>query len=215
LKQREETLNVIQTYLSPEMVDLIDSLDNLGLTGEERVISVVFADVRGFTTYSETLPPEQLLQAINQYLSIGADAIQSYAGIIDKYMGDAIVGLYNTQLNMQEDHALRAVQAAIDMVRWVKELHKHLSPEDHLACGIGVHTDWAMLGNVGSPSRKEFTALGHAVNYAKKLQEIALGHEVIISKQTYEIVSAWIEAEFVERETRSGDAILQGYRVIF
>ncbi|NLF74257.1 MAG: GAF domain-containing protein, partial [Chloroflexi bacterium] len=90
IKQREATLSVVRTYLSPRLVRHIQSIDDLGLSGDEREVSIVFADVRGFTTFSEHLPPEELMSVITRYLTVASDAIELHDGIIDKYMGDAV-----------------------------------------------------------------------------------------------------------------------------
>ncbi|MBI5930573.1 MAG: GAF domain-containing protein [Chloroflexi bacterium] len=214
IKERDETLNVIRTYLPPAMVRNIQSIDSLGLGGEEREITVIFADVRGFTTFSERLPPEELMEVINQYLSTGSAAIQLLEGIIDKYMGDAIVGLYNTQLNPQnDDHALRAVRAAIALVNDVQALHEVMPAEQRLFYGIGIHTGTAIVGNVGSPSRKEFTALGYAVTFAKKLQEIAQPGEIIISEETYQAVKDRVVAQPTERRLRGDNTPVMVYQL--
>lgn len=218
IKRRDETINVIRTYLPMGSdIDSIGSIEGLGLGGEERVISVVSADVRGFTSYSEKLPPEVLLQEINQYLGIAADAIAHNRGIIDKFMGDAIVGLYNTQFNDDENHALNAVRTAYEITQQVHAFHDTLPPPppgiNHLSFGIGVHTDLAMLGNVGSPSRKEFTALGKAVSFSKKLEGIAERYEVIISPATYKLVQDDVEVEAIERSEKAGDKVIQAYLV--
>ena len=215
LKQRDETINVVGTYLSPEMVSKIHDIDSLGLSGEERLISVLFCDVRGFTSFSEQLEPEEVLETINKYLTTSGNAIKSQDGIIDKYMGDAVVGLYNTQLNSQEEeHAIRAVHAALKMATDVKTLHKDLPENYHLWYGIGVHTDMAMLGNVGSPSRKEFTVLGNAITYAKKLQEMADKGELLISEETYQLVKAYFEVESSQRQPRDSDKLITVYKVL-
>ncbi|MCC7447488.1 MAG: GAF domain-containing protein [Anaerolineae bacterium] len=198
LKQRQEQLSVVKRYLPPQMVDDIKKIDELELGGVEREISVLFCDVRGFTTFSEKLEPEELMETINKYLTAGSEAIHHYEGIIDKFMGDAIVGLYNTQLNPQADHALRAVYAGLAMVENVKELHQRLPEKYRLFYGIGVHTGTAILGNVGSPRRKEFTAIGNSLQLAKLLQENALGGEVIISPDTYAIVKDAVTVERIE-----------------
>lgn len=198
IKKRDATLNVVRTYLPPSLVRNIQSIDSLGLNGDEREISVVFADVRGFTAFSEQLDPQQLMAVISQYLTVCSDAIQLYDGIIDKYMGDAVVGLFNTQLNPQEDHAVRAVRTALSMAYDVRALHEVLPPEQCLFYGIGVDTGVAMLGNVGSPSRKEFTAIGRPFNFAKLMQENARAGEIIISQNTYELVHDLFEAEALE-----------------
>src|SRR5258708_11616317 len=126
IKQRQEQLRVVRFYLPPEMVDNIKTIDELEFGGVEREVSILFCDVRGFTTFSETLEPEELMQTINQYLTVSSNAIQAQEGIIDKFMGDAVVGLFNTQLNPQEDHAVRALRAAITMSDQVLGLHKKL-----------------------------------------------------------------------------------------
>jgi PAS domain S-box-containing protein len=198
IKKRDATLNVVRTYLPPSLVHNIESIDSLGLGGDEREISVVFADVRGFTTFSEQLAPEDLMEIINRYLTVCTDAIQLYDGIIDKYLGDAVVGLFNTQLNPQQDHAVRAVRAALSMAYDVRALHEVLAPEQRLQYGIGVDTGHAMLGNVGSPSRKEFTAIGRPFTFAKLLQENALAGEIIISQATYDLVHDLFSTEVME-----------------
>jgi PAS domain S-box-containing protein len=102
IKKRDATLNVVRTYLPQRLLPTIESIDSLGLSGDEREISVIFADVRGFTTFSEQLLPERLMEVISKYLTVSSDAIELYDGVIDKYMGDAIVGLFNTQLNRRK-----------------------------------------------------------------------------------------------------------------
>lgn len=213
LKQRDETLRVVNTYLSEEIVKNIQSLDQL-VSGEDREITAIFADVRGFTSFSENLDPEVLMSVINQYLAVSSDAVQEYEGVIDKFMGDAVLGLYNTQLNPQENHAVRCVLSAIKIVQDVEALHGGL-PENHrLRYGIGIHTGAATLGNVGSPSRKEFTAIGEAVDYCKKLQETAGGSEIVISPQTYEQIKHAIDCEPIERQLRNTEKVISLYRVI-
>jgi PAS domain S-box-containing protein len=198
LKQRQAQLSAVRRYLPPALVDNIKTIDELELGGVEREISILFCDVRGFTTFSEALQPEDVMQTINQYLTVSSDAINHYEGIIDKYMGDAVVGLFNTQLNPQSEHALRAVYAAMMMVQNVQALHSSLPPDKRLLYGIGVHTGSAVLGNVGSPRRKEFTAIGGSLLLAKALQENALGGEVILSQDTYNIVKDKVTAEPIE-----------------
>ena len=129
-------------------------------------------------------------------------------------MGDAVLGLYNTQLNPQEDHALRAVASAIIMMNEVAELHKSLPDNQKLLYGIGIHTGPATLGNIGSPSRKEFTAIGEAVVDAKKLQECALGGEIIISEETCAMVKNRYECEQVERQLRGEKEYRRMYKVL-
>ncbi len=215
IRRREETLKEVERYLPPAMVENIRTIDTIELGGEEREISVVSVDVRGFTSFSEQLEPEELMTIINRYLSVSSDAIHLYEGIIDKYMGDAVVGLYNTQLNPQpDDHALRAVRAAMSMSYDIQALHETLPDPYRLWYGIGIDTGVAVLGNVGSEDRKEFTALGKPVNYAKKLQEAAERGEVIISEATYQLVHDRFEIERIERPFRGETQPRVMYRIL-
>ncbi len=213
-RQREAKLLAVSRYLPPAMVDNIHSIDMFSIGGEERVISVVSSDVRGFSTFSENLDPEELMTVINKYLNISTDAIHLYEGIVDKYMGDAAVGLYNTQINPQEDHALRAVRAALSMRYDVLALHETLPEAQHLYYGIGVHTGPAVLGNVGSPTRKEFTALGEAVTLSKLLESEAQAGEVILSAATNELVKHCFKTERLEpRKIKGHPDVHYVYRV--
>ena len=115
-KRRESQLAEVRRYLPLALVENIKNVEDVDLRGQERTITAVFADVRGFTTFSEKLQPEELMTIINKYLSLASDAVNLYEGIVDKYMGDAVTGLYNTQLNPQPDHAARAVQSALALV---------------------------------------------------------------------------------------------------
>ena len=114
LKQRDATLDLVRTYLPPSLVSNILDIEDLGLGGTEREISILIADVRGFTTFSELIPPEELMATINRYLAVSTDALQLFDGIIDKYLGDAVIGLFNTPLNPQDD-TRSAVRAALTM----------------------------------------------------------------------------------------------------
>ncbi len=214
-RRREATLAEIRRYLPPAMVENIREIDTIELGGEEREISVVFADVRGFTSFSEQIEPETLMTIINRYLEVSSDAIHLYEGIVDKYMGDAVVGLYNTQLNPQEhDHALRAVRAAMSMLYDLEALHELLPPQYRLWYGIGIDTGYAVIGNVGTQERKEFTALGTPLNHAKKLQETATRGEILISAETFSRIRHQIAAEPVERTFRGEDTPQTLYKVL-
>src|SRR5690606_17957035 len=98
-KRRESQLAEVRRYLPLALVENIKNVEDVDVRGQERTITAVFADVRGFTTFSEKLQPEELMTIINKYLSLASDAVNLYEGIVDKYMGDAVTGLYNTQLN--------------------------------------------------------------------------------------------------------------------
>jgi len=214
LKQRDATLDLVRTYLPPSLVSNILDIEDLGLGGTEREISILIADVRGFTAFSELLPPEELMTNINRYLAVSTDALQLFDGIIDKYLGDAVIGLFNTPLNPQADHAERAVRAALTMAYDVRALHEILPPEQRLSYGIGVATGTAIVGSLGSPDRRVFTALGPPVTLARLLQENALAGEIIISEATYQQVAPLFAGESIPpRKQREGLVLPAMYRI--
>jgi adenylate cyclase len=187
LKQREAQLKVVQKYLTPAMVENIQSIDRLGLGGERRKVTTIFIDVRDFTTFPPSLRPQDLMETLNVYLTIAADSMTQQNGVIDKYMANEIMALFNTQLNPMDDHAWHAVQAALTMADEFLEFYR-LSGEPATAryYRAGIHTGIATLGNAGSETRKEFTAIGDSVNLAHRLMENALPGQIIISEDTFQ-----------------------------
>jgi len=194
-KEQEEQLRLLGTFVSKAVLENIGSISEIDTSPTERQITALFADVRGFTSFSENLEPEDLMKIINRYLSVASDGITLFEGIVDKYMGDAVTGLWNTQLNEQEDHAIRAVQAAQAIIFDLYALHEVLEPDQQLYFGIGIHTGPAVLGMVGGEGRIEFAALGEAMDDCKFLQESAGPGEIIISAETYELIEDYFEAE--------------------
>jgi PAS domain S-box-containing protein len=205
-RERESQLVHVRRYLPLALVENIHSEDLAALGGQERVITVLFADVRGFTSFSEHLEPEHLMEIINKYMSVATDAINLFEGVVDKYIGDAVTGLFNTPLNPQSDHALRGVRAAFSMIYDVLALHEVLPEDQRLFYGIGIHTGSAVLGNVGSQDRREFAAIGDAVELSKLLQENAERGEIIVSAETYEYVKDHFDFEALTPRKTKGRA---------
>lgn len=214
-RAREAQIAEVRRYLPSALVDQLSSDALASLGGVEREISVVFADVRGFTSFSEQLEPEDLMQIINHYLSAASDGIDRYQGIVDKYIGDAVTALFNTQLNQQPDHATRAVRAALQIRANITQLHQILPEEQRLFFGIGVHTGAAILGNVGSRDRREFAAMGDALEMSKLLQENAGQGEIMLSEQVYQQVKSWVECEpLTPNKTKGRADFTTMYRVL-
>lgn len=186
IKRRDATLDVVRRYLPPAMIDNIQSLDELGLGGERREVTVIFAEMRPFHTFPQELAPHEVMELLNVYLTLGAEAIHHQTGVIDKFMGNELMGLFNTQLNPNPDHAWWAVQAALKLVDDYYLLVESLGEQPVPYYRIGIHTGIATLGNVGSASRREFTAIGDSINLGKRLQENADYGQVIISASTFE-----------------------------
>jgi adenylate cyclase len=215
IRQHTEQLNQARRYLPAALVNNLRDIDVAGVVGEERLITAVSTDVRGFTTFSERLEPEELMQIINKYLSLASDAISFYKGVVDKFMGDAVTGLYNTPLNPQDDHAVRAVRSVLGLMSDLHALHEVLPEDQRLFYGAGIHTGFAVLGNVGSPDRKEFAAIGDATELSKVLESNARAGEVVISAATYNMVKGFFECEaFTPEKTKGRSDLTIAYRVL-
>lgn len=187
-------LESVRRYLPPELVDQVRDLD-AAQRPQRRHMTVLFADVRGFSTFSENLDPEELIQIINGYFTEAVHAITHYQGLTDKFMGDAVMALYNTPLNPQDDHVERAVRTALMIRENLTAYHARLPEERRLHFGFGIHSGDAVVGNVGSNLRKDYSAIGDAVNLAKRIQEVAEPDQILISEGVYEKVREWVTVE--------------------
>jgi adenylate cyclase len=157
----------------------------------------MFADVRGFTSFSETKDPETLVTILNRYLAAAADAVLAQEGTIDKFLGDAVMAWFNAPIP-QPDHTLRAVKAALGICDAIQRLHRELPPEFQLSFGVGIHFGEAVLGLVGTETRLEYTAIGDSVNTAKRIQENAGPRQILISAEAYAQVAGCVNAHLVE-----------------
>jgi PAS domain S-box-containing protein len=183
-REREQQLNTVRTYLPAEMVDNIQTISNLALGGESREVTCVFAEVRSLYTMKD-VNPREVLEVLNDYFAAATEAINGVGGIIDKYMGTEIMALFNTQLNPMSDHAARAVEAALNMRDLFLQHYAYqgINPNPHYY-RIGMHTGICTLGNVGSVSRRDFTAIGDTINLAKRVEENTPYGSIIISEGT-------------------------------
>ena len=191
-RQKRFIKNAFQQYLSPAVIDqLIHHPERLKLGGESRVLSIFFSDLQGFTTLSENLSPEKLTSLLNQYLSAMTDIIQEEGGTIDKYEGDAIIAFWNAPLEVP-DHASRAVRAALRCQVRLAELRPHFrkQTEMELLMRIGLNTGAAVVGNMGSRTRFDYTMLGDAVNLASRLEGVnkRFGTHTLVSQSTAELL---------------------------
>jgi len=185
-------------YLSPTVIDeIIKDPDSLELGGEDREITIYFSDIKAFSTISEKLSPKELVVRLNEYLTEMTDIILKYNGTVDKYIGDSIMAFYGAPIVMP-DHAAKACLAAIDMKKRLRELQEKwrnagLEP---IYARMGIHTGKATVGNMGSRTRMDYTAMGDAVNLASRLEGANKFYEtsVMISGTTYEGVKDIVEA---------------------
>ncbi len=197
-KRLQAVHNMFRRYVSPAVVDRLPSNPaDLKLGGVRQMVTILFADIRGFTSFSEHMAPEVLVDSLNQYLSMAATSILMFEGTLDKFVGDAVMGIFNAPLK-QEDHVLRAVRAAATMQRAITDYHHNLGQQRQLSFGVGIHMGEVVVGNVGMSDRMDYTAIGDAVNVAKRLQENAPGGKVLISEAIYNAVKHLVDAEFYE-----------------
>lgn len=167
----ESARSKLGAYISPEVADKVLKESELRLGGERQNVAVLFSDLRGFTTYSESLEPEEIVEQLNDYMSVMVDTITQHGGIIDKFMGDGIMAVFGAPLPKPDDadravECAQAMMGAIDAHNRVRE-SKGLSKLKH---GIGVHFGPVVAGNVGTSTRAAYTVIGDTVNLASRLE---------------------------------------------
>jgi PAS domain S-box-containing protein len=182
-RERENQLSIIRRYLPPAMVDNIELLSGLALGGERREMTCMYVEVRPLATFPPDLRPREVMALLNEYHDVATACIHNSNGVIDKYMGTEIMALYNTQFNPMEDHANQALEAALLMRDAFVSLYEWqgINPNPHYY-RIGIHSGVATTGNVGSASRKDFTALGDTINLAHRLLENAKPGQILVSE---------------------------------
>ena len=192
-KKLEAQRRLLERMVSPAVLDQIDP-NSLQIGGKKVDLTILFADIRGFTSYSEKQSPEKLVAVLNRYLAAAADAVLENEGTVDKFLGDAIMAWYNAPVP-QSDHTLRAVKTALSIRDAIAKLHAELPPEAHLDFGVGIHYGDAILGWIGTEKRLEFTAISDSINTTKRIQENASKNQILISKVAYERVEQWVNAK--------------------
>lgn len=195
-KRLEAQRALFERMVPPAVIDQID-LNKIQLGGERGTITTLFADVRGFTSFSESLPPEQLVSILNLYLAAAAETVLAQEGTLDKFMGDAVMAIFNAPIK-QPDHTLRAVRAAIGIRDSLIRVHRKLPKQFWLNFGVGIHYGDAVLGLVGTEKRVDYTAIGDSVNTAKRIQENAVAGQILISKEAFERVSKNVRVNYVQ-----------------
>lgn len=180
-------------YVTPEVVDaLLLEPEAASLQGGRRRVTVMFADIRGFTTFAEDRPSEVVVDTLNRYLEIMAEAVLARGGMVDKFLGDGVMAVFGAPLP-SEDHVRQAVAAARDILKDIETMHRPESGARKLEVGIGIHTGEAVVGSIGTRKRSEYTVVGDAVNVAARLQESAHPGTMIVSEAVWRRVEdeAW------------------------
>ncbi len=175
-------------YVSPKVVDqILDNPPELG--GTDKELTVFFSDIRGFTSLSETMTPQELVLHLNNYLTAMTDVILEYDGTLDKYVGDEIMAFWGAPVD-QEDHAIRACKCALRQMEVLRELNAGLPPEKRINIGIGLNSGIMTVGNMGSSGRMNYTLTGDNVNLGSRLEGTNKQYltNIIISEYTYGLV---------------------------
>ena len=194
-RRLEQRSQMFQRFLSPAVIERLPTdPQELSLGGVRQEITSLFADIRGFSSFSRQHSPEQLVEVLNQYLDIGAKSVLDHEGTLDKILGDEVVALFNAPLQ-QRDHVLRAVRAALKMQQEVARLHDRLPLAFRLFYGVGINVGDAVVGFIGTEQQVNYTAIGSSVNLASRLQSAAAPGQILLTATAYRRVERYVEAQ--------------------
>lgn len=184
-------LDMFRKYIAPQVVDELAKNKNfhIELGGITKDVAVLFIDIRGFSSMSEIMPPEKVIEILNKYFDLVTNAIFNNEGMLDKFIGDAVMAVYNAPLDI-DDYEKKAIKTGLEIVKALKKLNKELKEENgtEIACGIGIHCGKAVVGNIGCAYRMDYTVIGDTVNIAERLEGIAKGGVINISQELYDRV---------------------------
>lgn len=186
--RRRQLARLFGTYVPPELVaQMARDPQRYGMQAENRVLTIMFCDMRNFTRVSEALPPEELRALINRFFSAMTEEIRAHRGTLDKYIGDAIMAFWGAPV-ADDDHALHAVQAALAMIGRLDALNRELRARGlpEIGLGIGINTGLVCVGDMGSDIRRSYTVMGDAVNLASRIEALTrhYGVDIVIGEST-------------------------------
>ncbi len=190
LKEREHIKQTFKRYVSELVAEHLIKEREVSITGERKIATILFQDIRGFTSMSEQMSPEEVVSILKEYFTAMVDVIFAYEGTLDKYIGDAIMAVFGTPY-AHEDDPLRAVKTAIDMQKALTALNQKWEQEGkgrRLAVGCGIATGPVVAGSMGSEKRLEYTVIGDTVNLASRIEGLTKGGQILICDRTYSAV---------------------------
>ena len=196
-RSKEKVKSAMGKYMSQDVMKrVVQNIDNLGLGGKKSTVTVLFADIRGFTSMSEQMSAQQVSEILNEYFTEMEPIITNYNGIINKFIGDAVMAIFGEPIQ-DKNHAQNAVRCAYAMLQKVKELQKKWAREGKpkIEIGIGINTGEVFVGNIGSINRMEYTVIGDTVNLASRLESYNKIYKtkLLISPTTYEEVKGFTD----------------------
>jgi len=207
IHRRKKITDNFKKYVAPQVVESLikGGIQEVKLGGIKREIAVLFVDIRGFTSMAEKLNPEQVVEILNEYLNITSTAIFNYGGMLDKFIGDATMAIFNAPLDL-EDYVFKSVCAALEMMKGAEELSGKMLAKfgTKVSFGIGINSGEAVVGNIGATFRMEYTAIGDTVNTAARLESNAESGQILISECVYQVVEGRINAAPLGKMTLKG-----------
>jgi adenylate cyclase len=211
----EYVRTILHSYLSPAVVkELLRNPSALKLGGTRRDITVLFADISGFTKLSEELEPELAMRLLNDFLTLAGRAVFEQEGTLDKFTGDEVMALFNAPVDQQE-HSLRAVAAALTIRDRLEDFECAAVPGGRLHFKIGISSGEVVVGNAGMPNLMNYTAIGDTVNVAKRLQEEAEPDQILMNASTYRAVQEKVNAHALgPRHVKGRTAAVQVYELL-
>ncbi|MBN1544617.1 adenylate/guanylate cyclase domain-containing protein [Candidatus Woesearchaeota archaeon] len=201
LEEQKDKIKIktfFERYVNPKIINELLQKEKLELKGKRKEVTVFFMDIRGFTKMSEKMSAEEVVNILNRYFDISTSIIFKHDGTVDKFVGDSVMALFNAPTNVK-DHELKAVSAAI-------EIQEAIRKDGLVDTGIGINTGEAVVGNIGSKHKIDYTAIGDTVNTAARLEGTTGAGEIAISKAVYDKVKHAFPTKHKEMVTLKGKA---------
>jgi class 3 adenylate cyclase len=211
-----QKLNRLRQYFSPQLAESLIHDEDIGRVRRKN-LTIFFIDIRGFTSLSEKMEPEELLNLLNEYFSEMIQIIFDHGGTVGKFMGDGIMGFFGDP-EEYPDHAQRAIRMALKMQGRVKELNKEslFWGDFPLSVGIGINTGYVTVGNIGPENHRDYTVIGRHVNLAARLEQEAKPGQILISQRIYNLVKSEVEAEKIGEIAMKGfESPVPVYNVVY
>ncbi len=216
-KQKEVLRRSFEAYFPPSVVQrIMANPDLITAAGQKKELTILFSDIKSFTTYSSTLSPDEIQKLLNEYFGAMVDIVFKYEGTVDKFIGDGLMVFFGDP-EPQPDHAVRCVKAAIEMQKKCRELKIKWEAAGHfpIKIRVGINTGPVVVGNMGSARRLSYTVLGSAVNLAQRLEANAPVEGIMISQRTYELINGQVPTRPLEPVIVKGlDEPIQVYEVL-
>ena len=218
-RNKEKVESAMGKYMSEDVMNnVLKNIDNLGLGGKKATVTVLFSDIRGFTALSEKMTAPQVSELLNEYFSEMEPIVSKYNGIINKFIGDAVMAVFGEPIQ-DENHAKNAVKCGFEMLKKVEELDKKWASEGKpsIQIGVGVNTGEVFVGNIGSEKRMEYTVIGDTVNLASRLESYNKTYKtkILISSSTYDASKDIVEVNRIsDVEIRGKSEKMDIYEII-